>query len=171
MSSVAWDKIELFRNFSEQDLEKVVPLFHEKDLEAGEEVISEGASGDEMFILIRGKVRVSKAMVLKGVKLPLVEMKKPRKVLATLEGEIFPIFGDMALLDEDVRSATVETLEPSTFLVMNRERFLELAGSHPDVGCRMLLALGKRLASMVRKNNHELVKLTTALALALGGKT
>ncbi len=76
----------------------------------------------------------------------------------------------MALLDRDTRSATVEVVEDSLFLVTDSSRFFALVESHPLVGCKILTALGKRMAAMVRKANVDMVKLTTALALSLGKK-
>jgi CRP-like cAMP-binding protein len=106
-------------------------------------------------------------MILEGLHLPLEEVRNPRKVLATVDGSHCPVFGEMALLDEDTRSATVETLEDSRFLKTGRNDFFELVGREPAVGCKLLTVLGRRLAANVRRSNAELIKLTTALALAL----
>ncbi|MBG0777444.1 MAG: cyclic nucleotide-binding domain-containing protein [Desulfovibrionaceae bacterium] len=162
-----WVSIELFKDMDASGLERVKALFSVTHRRPGEKLITEGDQGDEMFILVRGRVRISKSMIIKGMKLPLAELENPRKVLATLEGNACPIFGEMALLDRDIRSATVEVLEPSEFLVTDRERFFDFVGREPALGAHLLGALGRRLAATVRKNNSELVKLTTALALAL----
>jgi CRP-like cAMP-binding protein len=167
MSELRWDNIALFQGLAQEDLEKVKGLFSTVNVEAGEKIITEGELGDEMFILVRGRVRISKAMLIQGMSIPLQELRDPRKVLATLEGDQNPLFGEMALLDRDTRSATVEALKPSEFLVTDRERFFDFLSREPAIGCRLLTVLGRRLAATVRKNNSELVKLTTALALAL----
>ena len=162
-----WRSIEVFAGVSDQDLEQVREAFSHRSVAAGQNLVNEGEEGDEMFILVRGRVRVTKAMLLNNVAIPIMAMENPRKVLATLDGSQYPIFGEVALVDRDVRSATIQVVEDSEFLVTDRERFFELARRNPALGFHLLLAVSRRLASTVRRGNQELVKLTTALALAL----
>jgi len=167
MSEFRWDNVALFQGFDPEDLDKIKGLFSTLGVEDGTKIITEGEQGDEMYILVKGRVRITKAMLIPGMSIPLQELNNPRKVLATLDGEHSPIFGEMALLDSDTRSATVEAVLPSEFLVTDRERFFAFITREPVLGCRLLAVLGRRLAAAVRKNNSDLVKLTTALALAL----
>jgi CRP-like cAMP-binding protein len=167
MSEVNWSDIAIFQDFSEQDLDKVKGIFGTRDIEAGARLIVEGSTGDEMYVLVSGRVRVTKSMIISGLRLPLEEVREPRQVLATLEGTTCPVFGEIALLDRDTRSATVEALSDCRFLVTDRDRFFSLVQREPVIGCRLLSTIGRRLASTVRKNNSELIKLTTALALSL----
>ncbi|MES9997213.1 cyclic nucleotide-binding domain-containing protein [Desulfovibrio aminophilus] len=162
-----WSKIALFDGFSEEWRARARGIFDRLDVPAGTLLIEEGQSGDEMYILIRGRVRVTKSMLLKDMSLPLAVVENPRKVLATLDGSRFPLFGEIALIDRDTRSATVAVLEDSQFLRTNRERFFGLMESEPALAARLLLILAKRFAATIRKGNTELVKLSTALALAL----
>lgn len=170
MPAFKWKDIALFCNMPDGQVERIKPIFDLIKVDAGEKIITEGETGDRMFILVSGRVRISKSMIIQGMTLPLQELQDTRKVLATLDGTLCPLFGEMALIDSDTRSATVETLEPAQFLVTDRERFFELVQAEPEIGCRMLTALSRRLAATVRKSNSELVKLTTALALALSRK-
>lgn len=170
MSDVDWTKISLFEGFSEAELAQVRPIFHGLAKPAGSELITEGEEGDEMFVLVKGRVQVTKAMLIKGMKVPLPELSNPRKVLATLDASIYPVFGEMALIDRDMRSATVTLLTDCEFLETGRENFFTLALERPALGLKLLFAICRRLTSTVRRNNAELVKLTTALALALSHK-
>lgn len=165
--SVDWTKIALFEGFPEDWLKDVAAIFEQVDKAAGDTLIEEGDPGDELYILIHGKVRVSKAMLAKGMNLPIMDLNDPRKVLATLDDSSYPVFGEMALIDQDLRSATIAVLEDSRFLVTDRDRFFELVEKNPALGNRLLVVIGKRLAATIRRNNAELVKLSTALALAL----
>jgi CRP/FNR family cyclic AMP-dependent transcriptional regulator len=164
---VDWKRIALFEGFSDQWIDEVAAIFEPLDKKAGDILIEEGETGDELYILISGKVRVSKAMLAKDMHLPLMDMADPRKVLATLDQAGYPIFGEMALIDQDLRSATIAVVEDSRFLVTDRERFFGLAGKNPELGNRLLTVIGKRLAATIRRNNAELIKLSTALALSL----
>jgi CRP-like cAMP-binding protein len=142
-------------------------VFSHRAVPAGQNLVIEGEDGDEMFVLVSGKVQITKSMLLSNVAIPFLNMDNPRKVLATLDGSSCPIFGEMALVDRDVRSATILVLEDAEFLVTDRARFFDLAQRNPALGFKLLLTVSRRLAATVRRNNQELVKLTTALALAL----
>jgi signal-transduction protein with cAMP-binding, CBS, and nucleotidyltransferase domain len=120
-----------------------------------------------MFILVSGKVRVRKAMVQKGIAVPALEAEAGGKTLADLSDAQSPFFGEMALLDRDIRSASVTCLTDCRFLRIDRDRFFAFLAERPEIGVKLVTALAKRLARVVRKNNNEIVKLTTALALVL----
>jgi CRP-like cAMP-binding protein len=167
MHDFHWKDIPIFQDMTDGELDKVRPIFDIVSLEKNQKLIKEGDTGDHMFVLVHGKVRVTKSMIVEGLHLPLEEVRNPRKVLATLDSSICPVFGEMALLDEDLRSATVETVEDSRFLKTSRDQFFDLVSREPVIGCKLLTILGRRLAANVRRSNSELIKLTTALALAL----
>lgn len=167
MTAETWAKAELFAALSPEELAAVRPALEAVSLAAGRDVIKEGDSGDDMFLLIEGKVRVSKAMVLKGVAAPVLEAERTGKTLAELSGAQSPFFGEMALLDRDIRSATITCLTDCRFLRIDRDRFFRFLTERPDIGVKLVTVLARRLARVVRKNNVELVKLTTALALVL----
>lgn len=167
ISDVNFAEIPLFGEIAPSDLGKVRAVFDLRSLDAGETLIAEGETGDEMFILVSGRVRISKGMLMEGMDLPIVEVANMRKVLATVDQSSYPIFGEIALIDHDTRSATINVLEPSHFLVTDRARFFDLMGREPALGNRLVTALARRMAATIRTSNAELVKLTTALALAL----
>jgi len=167
MKSDTWTKAELFADLGPDELAVVHPTFSAVSLLAGRDVIVEGDPGDDMFLLVSGRVRVSKSMVLKGIAAPVLEAERTGKTLAELSDAQSPFFGEMALLDQDIRSATVTCLTDCQFLRIDRDRFFAFLAERPDIGVKLVTTLARRLARMVRKNNVELVKLTTALALVL----
>jgi len=162
-----WENIALFAGLEGVEIDRVAPIFERQRFGVGMQVIGEGEPGEEIFILVAGRVRVSKAMVIAGMSIPGLDPAKSRKVLATLDAAGYPMFGEMALIDADIRSASVVTIEESEFLVTSRQRFFDLVHREPGIGCKLLTAISRRMAATVRKNNSELIKLTTALALAL----
>lgn len=170
MTGVRWEAISLFEGLAPRELDLVQPIFSPRSFPARTRVIEEGEPGREMFVLVEGKVRIIKSMILPGVDVSSLAGKDPKKVLVTLTGEGHPFFGEMSLISDSPRSATVETLEPSRFLVTDRDRFYDLAGREPALGCSLLSALCGRMAEMVRSSNSEVMKLTTALALLLSGR-
>lgn len=164
---VRWRDISLFADLDGGMLEKVKSIFNIRSYEANDTLIREGDEGDEMFILTKGRVRITKSMLIEGMNMPILEVENARKVLATLDASEYPIFGEMALIDSDTRSATITVLAPSDFLVTNRTAFFALVESDANIGAHLFMLLAKRMAGTIRNSNKELVKLTTALALAL----
>lgn len=167
IDDVIWDSISIFQGLPATALDKIKSIFEVRTIVGGQDLISEGEVGDEMFILIQGRVRVTKSMLHTHMNLPIMEVENPRKVLATLDEREYPIFGEIALIDSDTRSATIQVLDDANFLVTDRNRFFELLGREPALGCHLLMALAKRMAGTIRKGNGELIKVSTALALAL----
>jgi CRP-like cAMP-binding protein len=167
MSAPDLSCIPVFHSLTPEQLGKAGEIFHERSCPAGEVVMAEGQVGDEMFILLRGTVQISKAMLLEGMTVPLLQMDSPRKVLATMKESAHPMLGEVALIDSDERSATVRAMTDCEFLVTSREEFFDLARREPEIGVKLLLTIGKRMATTIRRTNAEVVKLTTALALSL----
>lgn len=167
MAGIDFSAIPVFQGLTEAELAKVRGIFREEERTAGSVVVAEGQVGDEMFILVKGRVQISKAMLMAGMSVPLMNMESPRKVLATLDASLHPVFGEVALIDADQRSATVTALTDSCFLITGREQFFGLAEREPELGVKLLRTVGKRMAATIRRSNAEVVKLTTALALSL----
>ncbi|WP_147819994.1 cyclic nucleotide-binding domain-containing protein [Salidesulfovibrio onnuriiensis] len=164
---IAWEAISLFHGLPAPMIERAKTIFEPRSVPAGQEIIREGEQGDEMFVLVHGRVRVTKSMLLPGMSLPILEAGSSRKVLATLDEHDYPLFGEIALIDRDIRSATIQVLDDAEFLVTDRDRFFRLTEQEPELGARLIMAIARRMAGTVRKGNSELIKVSTALALAL----
>jgi len=165
---INWSDIPFFKNFALSQLEKIKTYFTLISFPKGKVVIEEGEIGDFMLILIQGQVRVLKNMILKEAALNLPFLKDTQKVLAVLDSSMYPIFGEIALLDNDVRSASVVTDTDSVFLKITRKDFLQLVSKEPDLALSIVLVLGQKIAQRLRQANEDIIKLTTALALVLG---
>lgn len=166
-SHSALGKVSLFAGLSPEETALLHGVFEERAVRAGTALIEEGRPGREMFVLVSGRVRVVKSMLLPGLEAEALSGQETSKVLAVLDGAGRPFFGEMSLVSDAPRSATVEVLEESRFLVADRERFYALVESRPELGVKLLGALCARMAEMVRSSNAQVVKLTTALALFL----
>ena len=89
----------------------------------GDVVIAEGEHGDALYVVTRGEVTVTRASA--GHDEPL----------ATLgHGEVF---GEAALLGDDMRNATVTAATPATLLRLTRAQVLALAADRPEIGQRL----------------------------------
>ncbi len=109
-----------------------------KKMPANTTLFQEGDSGEEMYIIQSGKVKISKR--IRGVE----------KTLATLEKGEF--FGEMAILNDKPRSATAETLEDCDMLVIDRKTFDALIRGNVEIAVRFI----KRLADRLRETNEQM---------------
>ena len=75
----------------------------------------------------------------------------------------------MSLLEDAPRSATVTASTDGLLLELFQKDFLELVRHNPSMGVKLLLRLAQLLSQHLRKSNQDVVKLTTALAISLGG--
>jgi len=104
-----------------------------KTYEPKQIIIREGEFGKDVYLIISGKVIVAERL----------SNSKKYKTLATLgPGEIF---GEMALLDGQPRSATLVAASPCKILVLSPENFEKVFKTHPRWALKILAALTKRI--------------------------
>jgi CRP/FNR family cyclic AMP-dependent transcriptional regulator len=156
-------KISLFQDLDDQEIEKVLALSTARNFAVGETIIREDEAGDSMFIMCEGEVEITKRLGL------VLDEETPReRMMIRLKAEEGVCFGEMSLLENEPRSATVTALTPCHLLEMGRSNFLSLVKQNSDMGCKILLRLAQLLSKYLRKTNQDMVKLTTAMAIALG---
>ena len=114
---------------------------HSRNIEPTEFVFHEGQAGDSLYLIDKGRV--------------VVQRRTPLGDVATLTvlGRD-DMFGEMALLGDRHRTATVRTLEPCRFHILDRAKFDELRRLQPTAG----LAFEQMLAEMVRRLSDRLVE-------------
>jgi CRP-like cAMP-binding protein len=127
-------KVPLCAHLSKSDLSLVASIADEIDLSAGKELTREGETGREFFVLLEGSVEV---------------MKGGRKV-ATLVGGDF--FGEIALISNVPRNATVMTTSPSRALVITAEDFWALLKDSPQIQESVLKAVADRVTATMDEN-------------------
>jgi CRP-like cAMP-binding protein len=117
----------LFERCSNRELGALQRIATPLDVPAGKVLTVEGDIGREFFVIVSGKAEARRG----GIR------------IATVGAGSF--FGEMALLDQRPRSATVTTLEPTTVLVITSRSFNSLVSSMPSVDRKMLVVLAERL--------------------------
>ena len=122
----------LFAELSPDDLEHLAETARIRTYHRGEIIVREGESATGCFVLASGRVEV-----LMGIDSP-----QPT-ALATLGADDF--FGEMAVIDDHPRSATVRAIEETECVAIRREDFLELLQHRPQIAVRMLPVLVRRL--------------------------
>jgi CRP-like cAMP-binding protein len=125
-------KIGFFADLSDFDLAQIAAITEARDYRPGERIVEERTAAERFFIIVRGKIQITKRFA-----------DGDQFVLSVhSDGEFF---GEMALLDEGPRSATVRAVEATTLLEITRTDFETLLYKAPLLAYRILRELSIRL--------------------------
>jgi CRP-like cAMP-binding protein len=130
--------VPLFAGLDRKAIEALAGFTFRKAFDPGDLIVEEGRTGNGLFIILTGS-----AEVIKGL-----HTAQPRTVATLGAGE--PI-GEMALLGEWPRTATVRALEPTECAGMDRWVFLDHLVREPKLALRMLQILAMRLAATAER--------------------
>ena len=126
-------RVDLFRSLDKKDLRLLAASCQERKYSAGSTLIKQGDTGVGLYVLTNGKVRVTR-------------VNNPDKLEEELDiAGAGSVLGEMALLDDLPRSATVTAIEDVTALLLPVWEFRTTLQSHPDIALRLLSVLSRRL--------------------------
>jgi CRP/FNR family transcriptional regulator, cyclic AMP receptor protein len=123
----------LFASLSQKELEELAQMTEDMEVDAGTVLARQGESGREFFVVLEGEVDVS----------------RDGKTLEKRGGSDF--FGELALVADMPRTATLTAKTPLRFFVLTTQGFRSMLGRNPDVELKVLRAMVTRLAEMVGK--------------------
>lgn len=169
MSGIMTEKLREFSLFSslcEDELAFVADIVRTCSIEAGTVIISENEQGSELFLLEDGVVDVQKNLTIITSH---TEFGTKERSFVRLAGTDHCFFGEMVLFGNKERSATVRAVTPCRLHVIRDTDFLALCNAHPRIGYMVLTTIARILSDNLRKANTDILKLTTALSLALSG--
>jgi CRP/FNR family transcriptional regulator, cyclic AMP receptor protein len=121
-------RVPLFAHCSKRELALVAGIADEIDLPEGKELTREGAPAREFFVLVDGNA----------------DVLKNRKRINKLKGGDF--FGEIALIHDSPRTATVKATSPVRALVVTERNFRRLLDESPEIQRKVLSALAERVA-------------------------
>ena len=120
-------RVPLFAGCTDKQLQFIAGRVDELDLEKGQVLCREGRSGGDFFVLLSGAAEVT----------------ADGKAIRTLrEGEFF---GEIAILDNGPRTATVTVTEPARALVLGPSQFRDVLHQNAEIAVAMLYAVVERL--------------------------
>ncbi len=122
----------LFSGLDEQQLDAVSSLTFQKRFSPGELIVEEGRTGNGLYAIISGNVEAIKAL----------GTEQERTVNRLGPGEVF---GEMALLGEWPRTATVRAIDEVECMGIDRWVFLTQLERHPQMGIKLLQILAQKL--------------------------
>ena len=154
----------IFNTLKEDELADVKNIIREIRFNAGDVIMQEGNEGDTMYMVVQGEVGVSKTLTLKFGD---DDFRTTEKVLTQFRSDDHAILGEMALIARDSRSATIIADTDCLLLEINRDDFICLIEERPELGVKILLKLSELLIKRLKQSSQDVIRLTTALSIAL----
>ncbi len=134
-------RVPVFATLEEADLERIAQLAVPRSFDAGQVVFREGDRSDTCYVVHFGRARA------------VHDHGDGRTITLATFGP-GDIFGELALFEDERRSATVEALEPTGVLAVLGPDMRRLMAEHPQIAMRLLIALARRL----RESNERLAR-------------
>jgi CRP-like cAMP-binding protein len=143
--SESLSKFKLFAGFKEEEIETLLSLSDCQKFAAGERIVTEDENGLCMYVILSGSVRVHTMAGEQEVELAILHT-----------GDFF---GELSLVDDGPRSATVDAVEPTSVLRITRMLVGVLAGVQPAAAIHLLAAIGRSLVNRLRAGNQKYLDL------------
>jgi sulfate permease, SulP family len=141
------ERLSVLEGLSQPECAVVRALLARRTFHAGEIVIAEGSGDRDLFLISRGTASVRVDGPGPG---------RPRRLASFSAGTVF---GEVALLDQQPRSATVIADEDVVCYVLSEEAFHQLGREHPAIAIRLLTNLGRELSRRIRRANAMISEL------------
>lgn len=138
------DGLELFKDFSYPELKTIAQYMNYRALKSGVVVFNEGDAGNSMLILIDGKLSVFKG-------------GENGNHLLSYEGR-GRVVGEMALIDQERRSATCQSESDCEFMTLATEDLDRLGLDHPRLAYVFMFSLARLLSRRLRRTSGMLVE-------------
>lgn len=136
--------VPLFRELNRRELQQVARLLDIRTYSKGEVVFEQGAAGDGVYVVLKGRV----AVVQK-------EGEDGAQVLLS-QSESGSFFGETALLEDAPRTAEAVAEEDSRLALFPRDALLLLAEQRPHLGVKIAIQLSQIIAERLRRTNRGL---------------
>jgi CRP-like cAMP-binding protein len=138
---------DVFYNLSPEQLSRIAEICAERRLSKGTILFRENNPGDEMYLVAQGAVDILVDPAMLGLETDV----RPTKVATMRKGQIF---GEMALVDEGLRSATAQVAEDDTLLLaIRRHDLLALCERDYRLGYRIMRNIAVDLAFKMRSTD------------------
>jgi CRP-like cAMP-binding protein len=157
--------VQLLAQLEDAELASVWEICRLCEFGVGSTIMKAGESGVSMYFFLEGSVEVWPSAAA-GRKPAGSGLAKP---LVRLKAGTVSLFGEMAMLSNEGRSATITASSDCILYEVTREDFTRLCDQNPQLGVKLLRGIATILADRVRKGNDDQIKLWKALAKAQGG--
>lgn len=127
-----------------EDFRSIACFFESVTYPAHSVVFREGDPADFIGFVLSGKLEVKKQTEFKGNQLIIARLTKGA------------LIGELSMFDEHARSATVETVEDTSILILRNDAFERLLKEFPEIGIKILKGFIRTLAIRLRKTTERL---------------
>ncbi len=131
-------RVPLFSSLNEAQLEQLASGSVRKSYPRGRTIVAEGEPSQSLYILLSGRAKVQRS-----------DSEGKEGILAVISSGEF--FGEMSLIDDAPRSASVITIESCDFMAINKDSFKLMLTQSPDIGMQIMKGLVRRLREADKK--------------------
>jgi len=156
--------VKILGGLNDDQVASVFRISRKKQFNRGSTIMREGEAGDTMYLFFEGEVEVLNTLTMKFGKHNFEETEKS---MVKLDASFVSFFGEMSLLEDAPRSATITAKSDCVLYELRKENFRQLCSQEPAIGYQIVLKIAEVLCSRIRKSNQDILKLTTALSIAL----
>lgn len=142
-------QLDVFAGMTDVELERVAAMLNRKVYRKGEIVFRQGDTSRELYIIAKGSA---------SARLKLPGGERETRLITFAAGTVF---GEIALLDREARSATIEADEDLVCYVLDHDAFEILAREQPQAAIRILSNLGRELGARLRRANRTIQELSS----------
>lgn len=144
--------MDVFKEFTQEELQVIAPLFTEVHYQANDFIIREGQTADRLFLLAKGMATVS---------LQLPESDKRKRLTTYLPGIAF---GELALFDVNVSQRTADIIADTEVIcyVLPFANLEQLLTTNPEVYIKLLKTFGTTLVSTIKRATVEIRSLSAS---------
>jgi SulP family sulfate permease len=141
--------LDVFAHMTVDELAVVKSLLVRREYRKGDVVVREGEKGKELYIVVQGSASVT---------LHLPGEDRHMRLVAFSMGTVF---GEVAMMDEEERSATVEADEDLVCYVLAHESYVTLTREHPAIAIKLLANLGREMSRHLRRSTRTIYHLAS----------
>jgi CRP/FNR family transcriptional regulator len=135
-------RVPAFSTLEPSDLERIAGVAVPRSFEPGQVIFREGDSSDTCYVVREGRARA-------------VRTHSDGRTLTLATFGPGDIFGELAMFEDERRSATVEAIEPLGVVGVLGPDMRRLMKQHPDIAARLVIALGRRLREMNERLSRQ----------------
>lgn len=120
-------RVPLFSSCAPEEIDTIAGAVQEKTFDAGQIIVTQGTPGQAFYMVIAGRVEI---------------LRDSHSLGAFGPGDFF---GEMSLLDQAPRSATIRAIDPTTCMMLSSWDFRSLLEKTPSIAVKLLEVLSRRL--------------------------
>ncbi len=135
-------RVPAFSTLEQVDLERIAQVAVPRRFEPGEAVFREGDASDTCYVVREGHARA-------------IRTHSDGRTITLATFGPGDIFGELAMFEDERRSATVQAIEPMSVVGVLGPDMRRLMGEHPEISARLVIALGRRLREMNERLSRQ----------------